>query len=160
MGQIMLVLGAFTLLIFLTMTVNQAISNRMDDTFQAEAVIAATSIAQSMLTEVAERAFDDSALVYPADTTGQLTPVYALGPEPGETFANGGFDDIDDFKGFVRTDTIVNGAFTTTVDVCYIDPLSPESILMLRSFYKKITVTVTSKELKNIPITLSRLVSY
>ena len=160
MGQIFLVLGAFTLLIFLTMTVNQAISNRVDDTYQAEAIIAATSMAQSMLSEVTQQAFDDSSLVYPADDPNQLTPVYYLGPEGGETYAGGGFDDIDDFKGFARTDTIINGVFTTTVDVCYIDPMSPESTSMVRGFYKKITVNVTSKELKNMPITLSRVVSY
>ncbi len=158
MGQILLVLGAFTLLIFLTMTVNQAINSRMDDTYQAEAVIAATTLAQSMLNEITQKAFDDSTRMKAVDSVQQLTPVYALGREPGETYSS--FNDVDDFNGYVRTDTIINGIFTSTASVVYVSPSSLDATSAVRTFYKKIFVGVSSRELKSIPIVLTRIVSY
>ena len=158
MGQVILVLGAFTLLIFMTMTVNQAISNRMDDNYQAVAVISATSLAQSMINQVCQKAFDDSALIYPADDETQLTPVGTLGPDVGEVYAT--YDDIDDFDDYVRKDTSANGMFTTSVSVVYLNPTNLNSTSAVRTFYKKVTATVTAQELKNIPISLSRIVSY
>ena len=158
MGQILLVLGAFTLLIFLTMTVNQAISSRMDDTYQAEAVIAATTLAQSMLNQVTQKPFDDSTRIKPVDSVQHLPPVYSLGKEPGESYSS--FNDVDDFNGYVSTDTIINGIFTSTVDVVYVSPFSLEATSAERTFYKKISVRVGSRELKSIPIVLTRIVSY
>lgn len=158
MGQIILVLGAFTLLIFMTMTVNQAISSRVDDNYQAEAVISATSLAQSMLNQACQKVFDDSALVYPADNVTQLTPVDLLGKEAGEVYAT--YDDIDDFDHYVRKDTSANGIFTTSVKVVYVDPANLYGTSAVRTFFKKVTVTVTARELKSIPISLTRIVSY
>lgn len=158
MGQVILVLGAFTLLIFLTMTVNQAISSRIDDTYQSQAIIAATTLAQSMINEASQKAFDDSVLTRTVDTVSNLTPVFSLGKDAGETYAT--FDDIDDFKNYVRTDTIVNGIFSTSVDVVYVLPSALEATSVVRTFYKKIMVTVSARELKNIPIKLTSIVSY
>jgi hypothetical protein len=158
MGQVILVLGAFTLLIFLTMTVNQAIGNRIGSTYQAEAIIAATTLAQSMVNEASQKAFDDSARSQIVNQVSQLTPVASLGKEAGETYAT--FNDIDDFNNYTRTDTIPNGIFTTSVRVVYVSPPALNVASGVRTFYKKIRVTVTATELKNIPITLTRIVAY
>ena len=158
MGQVILVLGAFTLLIFMTMTVNQAIGNRIGSTYQAEAIIAATTLGQSMINEISQKAFDDSVLTRTVDQVSQLTEVASLGKDGGETYAT--FDDVDDFKNYTRTDSIPNGYFTTSVDVVYVSPSALSGTSNVPTFYKKITVTVTANELKYIPITLTRIVAY
>ena len=158
MGQIILVLGAFTLLIFMTMSVNVAISNRVDDTYQAQSIIAATTLAQSMMNQVNQKAFDDSVVIRPIDTVSHLTPVLSLGKDAGEVYPN--FDDIDDFNNYTRADTITNGIFTTKVAVAYVNPANLGVASLARTFYKKITVTVTSRELRTIPISLTRICSY
>jgi hypothetical protein len=158
MGQILLVLGAFTLLIGLTLSVNQAVSGRMGDTYQAQAVIAGTTLAQSLLSEIGHCAFDDSTVSKSVSTVSQLTPVGSLGKDAGETYAT--FDDIDDFKSYTRQDTIINGIFTSTVDVVYVDNSNVDVTSGVRTLYKKVSVTVTSNELKNLPIKLERVFSY
>ena len=158
MGQIILVLGAFTLLIFMTMSVNTAISNRVDDSYQAQAILAATTLAQSMLNQVTQKAFDDSVVVHPVDSVTHLTPVASLGRDLGEIYPN--FDDIDDFNNYSKKDTIINGIFTTNVAVAYVTPANLGASSGVRTFYKRITVTMTSRELKNIPISLTRICSY
>jgi hypothetical protein len=111
-----------------------------------------------MMNEVCQKAFDDSVISRTVDTVTQMTPVASLGKEAGETYAT--FDDVDDFKNYTRVDSTKNGIFTTGVDVVYVSPLAPDGTSASRTYYKKVTVTLTSYELKNIPITLKRIVVY
>ena len=158
MGQIILVLGAFALLIFMTMNVNVAISNRVDDTYQSQAILAATTLAQSMMNQMFQKAFDESVTVKPVDSLSHMTSAAKLGKDAGEVYPN--FDDIDDFNAYTRKDTIINGIFTTNVSVVYVSSANLGATSASRTFYKKATVTITSRELKNIPISLTRVCSY
>ena len=151
-----MVIGSFMLLSLLTLSVNRAIINNMEETYQSESIIAATTLAQSLMQEVSLKAFDEKTISGPVDSTGGLTSVVALGRD-GEIYPF--FDDIDDYKNYTRSDTIANGWFRSAVDIQYVDPTTLNSS-GVATFYKKISVTVIDPLKMNRPITLTNVISY
>ncbi|UCH64586.1 MAG: hypothetical protein JSW63_08120, partial [Ignavibacterium sp.] len=59
------------------------------------AVIAASSVAQSMIEEIQQKAFDENTVSKSVLNDANLTDLSYLGPDKGE-FNNTQFDDIDD----------------------------------------------------------------
>ena len=87
-----------------------------------------------------------------------LTPVAKLGKDASEVYPN--FDDIDDFKGYSRRDTISNGILFSKVNVVYINPNSPDDSSKLPTYYKKISVSVIDSSTMVAPITLTNIITY
>ncbi len=118
----------------------------------------ATSLAMSQLEEISNKAFDqktDSATVI---STGFLTKVDSLGRDPGEVYPN--FNDIDDFKGYTKTDSSMPSAvFDILCDVYYVKENDLDHPSTSRTWNKKITVTVTSKSMAD-TIKISSIYSY
>ena len=100
MGQIVIILGSMTLLLMLSVTVNNAIINKVQDAYQSESVLAATTMAQALIQEVSLEAFDENTISAPVDSTPQLTPRIALGKDAAEAYPY--FDDLDDYKYYTQ----------------------------------------------------------
>ena len=158
-GQILLLIAAFMLLSFVTLSVKNTMGTEDEVKYVAEASIYATSSAQAMLQVISLYQFDEKTIGKDVPVPDSLTAVGSLGKEAGEVFPN--FDDIDDFKGYRRT--ISNprlGNFRMDANVSYTDANGNAS--NIRTFYKKLTVTVSDSlalTLKS-PIQVSTLISY
>ena len=160
MNQMIMVIGAFMLLSLLTVSVNQSLINKTSSTYETESVIAATTMAQALLQEVILRDFDENTRNYAiVATPAGLTTVAHLGKD-GETYPN--FDDLDDYKGFLRYDTIKVGIFKSNVYVVYSGNGSITDSSTVPTFYKKVTVSVVNKDSTKMwtPISLSTVITY
>jgi hypothetical protein len=169
LGQSMLVIGAITLLGILVLNANSTIlqSNTTMDT--SEFGITAVSLATSLVEEAMGKMFDQ---VIADSNTGtitsesQLTPVGNLGPDVSEAYRNGtrDFNDFDDFnniflvyKSNVAADTVhtpgstweaivpgIRAKYFVKARVYYVDYLHLDDTSNVRTYHKKIVVTVTS----------------
>jgi len=152
-------MAAFVLLSRLLLSVNDAAIFKGELVNQAEATLYATTLAQATLQEVTLKNFDERTALKPVPSADSLTQAASLGPEAGEVFAK--YNDLDDFSGYVRT--VLNprlGNFQSSVRVTYADANGDSTTT--RSWYKRITVTVSDKSglsLK-IPVKLTSVISY
>jgi hypothetical protein len=165
-GQVLLVIGALTLLSIVALSVNSLIVSKTTSILQAEAYLAATTIGQSMLDEIMVARFDSAVLgaqkVFPGQAA-KFTPVVRFGPEFSGTYGNERtlvaipenpdtitsyassryYDDIDDYHGYKRYYYSQSlGAFTVTDSIFYWTDTGGDTTTNAQTFFKKILVTV------------------
>jgi hypothetical protein len=163
-GQSFLVIGAFVLLSTLTLNVNATLINTSSTGLEMEATLDAVSIAQTLLDEILVREFDEKTVggirIY---SPNDMTPSYSLGVEGSEAIVGDHgvdtsktgkfesktkFDDVDDYKGYQRKAWNPRfGWFNVSVRVSYVDEDDPNDATTHRSFYKRVTITVTQPNL-------------
>jgi hypothetical protein len=163
--QIILIMGAILLISFISLRMNQTVSDGMDSTLENEAILTATEHAQSVLREVAAEKFDERAIDSTITNPANMTPLASLGPDFGEAYPL--LDDIDDFKGFVATNLTSDrlGSFTHKVSVWYTAPGG--GVSGTPTLYKEVEVRVYNNPFLKDPVTgrpdtvvLSTVVSY
>lgn len=169
-GQMLLALGAIMLLSKLAMTTNSHIAQSHDTIQTAEEDIAAISIATSIVEEASGKIFDE---VITDTTVTSLTSVTQLsshlGRDGNERFRDtaavfNGFDDFDDFDGLFlvyKSNLAADAAPTQGSDyefvvpdirakyfvhtkVEYVNEVNLDQASAIRTWHKKLTVTVTS----------------
>lgn len=159
-GQILLVIGALTLLSIVTLSVNSMFLSKTTAILQSEAHLTAISVAQSMLDEVMVAAFDAataSKRIYPGQESG-LTPLSSLGPEGSEITSVSlpevpdtglpyrsvtTYNDADDYNNYQRYYFSRSlGIFTVVDSVYYVTPTNPDLTSSTPTFFKRIVVTV------------------
>ncbi len=163
--QMLFVVAAMTLLSQITLVVNQFVGSTIESNLQSEATITATGLAQSMLREVSMKAFDENTVAATVTDPASLTAPNSLGPEHGEPspppFPTKFFDDIDDFEGYVRIVTTARlGNYRVRTQVSYVEDDDLDGVASMRTFYKKVTVTVDQNTSIAYPVTMSKLISY
>ncbi len=147
LGQTLLTIMALVLMGRLVLNVN---SSTLDAGFtkdMAEYRITATSLGTSLLESANSLAFDEATV----DTfllesqISSLTDTSSFGPDSGEV-NNTLFDDVDDYNGYVKIDTVQNSAiFKVQAKVNYLDVSgSTLSVTAAKRFNKLISVYVTS----------------
>lgn len=158
-GQsLMVILGILLLTIFI-LTVYRASTARITISLMNEATITATGLGQSLIDEIQVKAFDEKTVGASISTPDSLTPSGSLGKDTGETLLTH-FDDVDDFHNYTRTDSLSRlGAFSSKVDVYYVQKFTPETKSLVRTFTKRIDVYVTNFSLTD-TIKLYHVVSY
>jgi len=153
MGQreLLLVLGALTLFGVTMLSTNRYVAHQNDSLFQLEFEYYAVSLAQSFIEEAKTKAFDanfvNTAIQVPDDYTdpdslGVNAVPDSLGIGPVEIYPN--FSDIDDYNGFAVIDSTSRGEFTINIQVGYVTDTDPDVVVGVRTFYKKMTVTVSN----------------
>src|SRR5436309_7529303 len=157
--QYILIAGAMCLLSHLSLTVNASILGTNDLSYENEAILAGTSIGQSVLREVAAKNFDERTVVKGVTSTDSLTSVAYLGPEAGEVYP--AFDDVDDYKGHTRTvATDRLGNFGVSVVVSYAKKAPLGAVSLTPTFMKAITVTVSGNAYLHHDIVMATIVAY
>ncbi len=147
--QIILVIGGLILLGLLALTFYNSYNSKTDLDIYNQAVITASGIGQSMIDEIQTKAFDEKTVSQRVNNVSQLTAAGALGPDAGET-SSPNYDDIDDYKNYVRSDTLNTlGVFTTRVNVNYVVKLNPNQISSQSTYSKRIDIFVTNIYLKD-----------
>ena len=142
-GQMMMAIGAMLLLSTVMLRVNS--NNLMNGTLRDEAQfgVLATSIATSLIEEANSKSFDDKSYTTSVSLTSELTEVSDLGPDGMETYET--FNDFDDYKGLTRIDsTMPTATFNISCDVNYVSSANVETVSLVKTWHKRITVTVSS----------------
>lgn len=157
--QQMLTVGAIIILTLLILSSSKDTNYRFNETYSNEAIIIGSGIAQSIISEIQSRAFDENVILNNISTADSLTSAYSLGPEYGE-LTSPQFNDIDDFNGFAIIDSVSNiGNFYVLVLVYYVSPTNPEVKSLSRTFCKKIDVSVSNNYLPK-DLVYSLIISY
>ena len=169
-GQMLLVIGALTLLSIVTLSVNSLIVSKTTTILQAEAYLAAISIGQSMMDEILRTQYDTATIppkkVYPGQQS-KFTPYGRLGPETGpginevtsvslpevpDTSVGYSsaikYNDVDDYHLYRRYYYSPSlGVFTVTDSIYYVLEDNPDQVSGSQTFFKKIVVTVRHRNL-------------
>jgi len=159
MGQreLLLLLGAITIFGTAALNVKRFIVDQNESMLERQYEVYAVSLAQSFIEEAKVKKFDANITNPSSPNANDFTNHPALGPETGETYAT--FNDVDDYKGFSKTDSSGLGEFSVALQVGYVQETNPDAVVNNRTFYKKLTVTVTHRFLKT-PVVLNNVFGY
>lgn len=149
-GQSMLAMGAMMLLSFLVLRFNSIHLTSAQASYNSKFGIVATSLANSLIEEAKDKAFDVVAL----DTTKTITSASdfstTLGKEGGEVYPD--FDDFDDYNNLYYLDTLslrnpqtgAPSGFEIRSKVEYVSDSNPDIKSGSKTYHKKMTVSVLS----------------
>lgn len=141
-GQQLITIGALFVLTILLLLVYRSTGQRSTSNYENEAIITGTSIGQSVLADIQNKAFDENTIAAEAKSTADLSAT--PGPDSGELTVSQ-FDDIDDFQNYTTSDSLDRmGRFNIKVEVYYVQKMSPEIKSFVRTFSKRIDVKVTN----------------
>jgi hypothetical protein len=162
LGQTMLTIMFFVLLMLMFINALQTLNNADKDLLTAEITKTATDLGRSLMAEILTKKFDKGSTPGALQTTLASPPFTlpsSLGPEgAGEnitlpdrlpTFKSiQKYDDVDDYDGYTRIDS-ANGfsGFKDSVIVYYVDATaSPAKYSASMTWYKQIEVWVTQSQ--------------
>jgi len=158
-GQQILALAALTLLSYLILSFGNTSNLFLETGLFNESVISGSALAQSLIEEIQSRAFDENTISQALTSVDNLTLSNSFGPDAGE-FSSIDYDDIDDYNGFVLSDTLSRmGNYNAAVDIYYIVEFNPDTRSIERTFSKRIDIKITNPAV-NTNITFSSIVSY
>jgi hypothetical protein len=138
-------IGAIVLLALVSLRFNTTLLENRTTEIENKVYLTAFSLADDLIEEIKQKAFDEETVEWRAITTDQLTPSNAFGPvDAGETSVYE-FDDIDDYHGYSKAVSLPhaeNYSVTSTVD--YVTASNPDVTSTSQTFFKRISVNVTS----------------
>jgi len=138
-------IGAIVLLALTSLRFNTTLLANRTTEIENKVYLTAFSLADDLIEEIKQKAFDEETVEWRAITTDQLTPYNAFGPvDPGESSVYD-FDDIDDYQGYSKSVSLPhaeNYSVISTVD--YVTASNPDVTSSSQTFFKRISVNVTS----------------
>jgi hypothetical protein len=154
-GQSFLSIGALLLFSLVSLNFNSSVLSSTTVDVENKVYLTAFSLADDLIEEIKQKAFDAATLNFPTTDPSTLTGAYSLGHGWWETYPD--YNDIDDYNGFVDIVSAPHAeGYQITCVVRYVDGDNPDNIVWTQTFYKKVTVTVDSPYLRN-PIQLSHI---
>ena len=158
-GQQMLALGALILLATFILRVNTAKTVQIKCTITNQAIITATGVAQTILEEVQSKSFDQKTISKAVTVPDSLTAISSLGPDAGETSILT-YNDVDDFNNYSETDTLgILGTFNLKAKVSYCTKMNPDLTSVVRTFSKRVDISVYNNYLID-TLKISKVISY
>jgi len=171
-GQVILVVGALTLLSMLALSINTTILNAYVTSYDSEATIDAISVGQAMIDEILTQDFDSVTVTSRTlSSPSQCTPPSRLGAdldsektvikdstEPFQSQIK--FNDIDDYNNYSRIVATPHlGKFTVVDTVYYVQGSSLDVKSSTQTWFKKILVTIKHPNLYR-PVVMKSLVVF
>ena len=180
-ANIILAMGALVIFGTFLSSSNRLMTANTQIAEQNEYYISAISLAQGVIDEAKSKAFDQNTDTSIVTLTGSLTAPGSLGkdgaaesvPNPDTLYSGAPFsasspgyrstakfNDIDDYNDYKRrVNTPRAEGFTVSVKVNYANETTPDLSLAVRSFCKRMVVTVSSPFLTS-PVKLSYAFTY
>ena len=157
-GQMMLSIGAIVLLATIVLRVNNSFLSTNETMNESKFGVLAVSLAQSVIEEASNKAFDAQTDGNAIHDSTLLTSPSGLGPASTEHYPD--FNDFDDFNGFQKDVTNLPSAnFHISCKVFYIEAANPDEAVNHKTWNKKIIVTVSNKSSKD-TVRVSSIFSY
>ncbi len=145
--QSMLAIGSLFILSLTSMSFNGALlqSNTVD--IENKVYLTAFSLADDLIEEIKQKAFDEKTLIFPTVNRSTLTSPNSLGVE-SEIYPY--FDDIDDYNNFSRNaDAPHSESYHISAKVYYVSESDADVKSSVQTFHKRVDVTVSSPYLNN-----------
>lgn len=140
--QQLLILGGMLILSLTSLRFNTAVLETTSVEVENKVYLTAFSLADDMIEEIKGKAFDEQTIQFPT-ATGNLTAPDELGPETGEVYPY--YDDVDDYNGYKKIISAPHAEdYMVECKVNYVSATSPDTDVLYRTYYKKVTVTVGS----------------
>lgn len=142
-------IGAMALLALVSLRFNTTLLENRTTEVENKVYLTAFSLADDLIEEIKQKAFDEETVEWRAIPVDQLTSVENFGPDAGELTVND-FDDIDDYQGYQKSISlphVENYSVMSTVD--YVSATDPDEISSSQTYFKRITVRVTSPYLSH-----------
>jgi len=153
--QSTLALGALMILGMISLRFNSTVLDNMTVEIENKVYLTGFSLADNLIEEIKEKAFDENTIDFQAIPLNKLTAPGSLRTE-GEVHPY--FDDIDDYNGYQDSVSLPHAeGYKVTCAVTYCTA-NGQTIYTTQSFYKKVVVTVESKYLRS-PINMSFIFS-
>ena len=153
--QSFLTIGAMALLALVSLRFNTTLLENRTTEIENKVYLTAFSLADDLIEEIKQKAFDEKTVEWKAIPADQLSPSNAFGPvDAGESSVNT-FDDIDDYHGYLKAVSlphVENYSVMSTVE--YVSATDPDATSNTQTYFKKITVRVNSPYLSH-PVKLS-----
>jgi len=150
-----LTIGALLLFSLVSLNFNSTVLSNTTVEVENKVYLTAFSLADDLIEEIKQKAFDASTLNFPTTDPSTLTAANSLGHGWWEDYPD--YNDIDDFNGFVDNVSAPHAeGYEITCVVQYVDGDDPDKVVSTQTFYKKVTVTVDSPYLRG-PIQLSQI---
>jgi hypothetical protein len=142
--QSILAMGALVIFSIISLLFNSSVLQNTTIELEDKVYLTAFSLADDLIEEMKQKAFDEKTVDFQAINKNQLTLI--LGKEGTEAWPN--FNDIDDYKGFTKhVDAPHAEGYKITCDVIYCD--ASGNPLPGQEYYKKVTITVSSDYLRD-----------
>jgi hypothetical protein len=158
-GQMLVTLGALVLLTSLLLSMNRGFATSGSVLLKSKCGIAAISICTSYIEEASNMHFDAITVDSAVTTLGSLNAPNTMGPKSGEAYPN--VNDFDDYHGLtLKIFELLPDTFRVHFEVCYVDPANPDVVSSVRTWHKKMTVSVTSPAMGTDTIKMNYIFSY
>ena len=151
-------IGSMALLALVSLRFNTTVLENKTTEVENKVYLTAFSLADDLIEEIKQKAFDEQTVEWRAIPKEQLTPTTAFAPEvldAGESNDPATWDDIDDYNGYIKSVSlphVENYSVLSTVE--YVSASDPDEISSSQTYFKRITVRVTSPYLSH-PVRLS-----
>jgi hypothetical protein len=140
--QSMLTMGALVLLSLTSLRFNTSVLENSTAQIENKVYLTAFSLADDMIETIKQRSFDEATINFPTGLAN-LTPASSLKAETGETYQT--FDDVDDYNGYERKISAPHAEnYRLWCEVHYVDGNNQDTEISTQSYYKKVTVYVSS----------------
>ena len=146
--QSMLTIAGMVILALLSVRFNSTVMSTSTSQTENKVYLTAFSIADNLIEEIKGKSFDQTTVKFPTTNPASLTLPAYLGPDSGEVYPN--YNDVDDYNGY--QDTLTAPYFETYYRSCvvqYVYGDNPDDTSGIQTFYKKVTVTVSSPYLSH-----------
>lgn len=142
-------IGALFIFTLISVTFNSSFLENTTVEVENKVYLTAFSLADDVVEEVKQKAFDQStATQLKIVALTSLTLPDDFGPETGESWPN--FNDIDDYQGYTKSVNLPHAEYyTVQCSVNYFDPTNPSVPSPVRTFFKKIDITVSSPYMRS-----------
>ena len=156
--QSFLTIGAMALLALISMRFNATLLENRTTEIENKVYLTAFSLADDLIEEIKQKAFDEQTVVFRTIRTEELTAAVNFAPDvrdAGESEIKSTWDDIDDYNGFVKqvsTPHVENYSVSSSIE--YVSANDQDVTSNVQTFFKRVTVNVTSPYLSH-PVQLS-----
>ncbi len=146
--QSMLALGALMMFGLISLRFDSSVLQNLEVEVENKVYLTAFSLADDLLEEMKQRAFDNQTVTFQSISTEALTPAQNLGYESGEVWPN--FNDIDDYNGYSKPVSLPHAENYTVVSyVSYVQEDDQDLVSTTQTYYKKVEIFVNSPYLRH-----------
>ena len=139
-GQSLMSIGALLLLSLASLQFNSVILENNTVEIENKVYLTAFSLADDLIEEIKQKAFDERTIDFQAINISQLT--FPPNKESGEEWPY--FDDIDDYNNYIKPVSLPHVEdYTVTCTVNYSNAYGDD--INTQSYYKKVRIKVTSQ---------------
>ena len=144
-----LTIGAMALLALISLRFNTSLLGNRTTEIENKVYLTAFSLADDLIEEIKQKAFDEKTVTWRAIKASELTAVASFGADIGESSVND-YDDIDDYHNYSKSISLPHvESYSVSSKIDYVLATDPEQVSNVQTFFKRVSVTVTSPYLSH-----------